>query len=83
MLRKDNIEPRESEKWRYWVQARNVHSIEAWKSIEEIDKRADYILTYHDEVDLEHDVYPYEGIQLRNKYERKPGLNFYFSGLPE
>jgi hypothetical protein len=83
MLRKDNIEPCEAEKWRYWVQARFVNTIDGWKSVEEIDKRADYILTYHDEADLEHEVYPFDGMKLRKRYERIPGFNFYFSGLPE
>lgn len=83
MLRKDNIEPCEAEKWRYWVQARFVNTIDGWRSVEEIDKRADYILTYHDEIDLEHEVYPFDGMKLRRRYEHKPGFNFYFSGLPE
>ncbi len=81
MLRMGNIEPNLKEKWRYWIPQRNVDLIAGWKSIEEIDKRADYLLLYHDEVCLEHDVYPFEGIPLRMRREVIPGTSFYFSGM--
>ena len=45
-----NLEPNPAEKWRHWVPARFVNSCEGWKSVEEIDKRADYVLPCHDEV---------------------------------
>ena len=36
-----NLEPNRAEKWCQWVLARFVNSYEGWKSVEEIDKRAD------------------------------------------
>ena len=76
-----NMEPNEEEKWRYWVPARFVNSIEGWRSVEEIDKRADFILPCHDEAVGEHDVYPYPGMKLRERRQAMPGLPFYFAGL--
>ena len=58
-----------------------VSMIDGWKSIEEIDRRADYILACHDSAVLEHQVYPYEGMPLRKKREPMPGLPFYFGGI--
>ena len=81
LLRAANIEPNLKEHFRYWVQARFVDMVKGWKSVEEIDKRADYILYYHDEVSLEHPVYPFEGIQMRERRKVVPGAPFYFSGL--
>ena len=81
LLRAANIEPNLKEHLRYWVQARYVDMIAGWKSVEEIDKRADSVLYYHDEVSLEHSVYPYEGIQLRERRKVVPGAPFYFTGL--
>ena len=81
MLRLANIEPNMEENWRYWIQQRNVDMIAGWKSVEEIDKRADYLLLYHDEACLEHDVYPFEGMPLRKRREVIPGAPFYFSGI--
>lgn len=81
MLRLGNIEPNHKEKWRYWIPQRNVSLWDAWHSIGEIDKRADYLLLYHDEANLEHDVYPYEGMPLRTRREPIDGLSFYFSGI--
>lgn len=78
-----NMEPNEDEKWRYWVPARFVNAIEGWKSVEEIDKRADYILPCHDEAVGDHPVYPFEGMRLRKRREAKPGLAFYFGGQPK
>jgi N-acyl homoserine lactone hydrolase len=74
LLRAANIEPNLKEHFRYWIQARYVDMIAGWKSVEEIDKRADYILYYHD-------VYPFEGIQLRERRKVVPEAPFYFSGL--
>ena len=81
LLRAANIEPNLKEHFRYWVQARFVDMVKGWRSVEEIDKRADYILYYHDEVSLEHPVYPFEGIQMRERRKVVPGAPFYFSGL--
>ena len=81
VLRAANIEPNLKEHFRYWVQARYVDMIAGWKSVEEIDKRADYILYFHDEVSLEHPIYPFEGIQVRERRKAVPGAPFYFSGL--
>ena len=54
-----NLEPNPAEKWRHWVPARFVNSYEGWKSVEEIDKRADYVLPCHDEVaNARSDVFP-------------------------
>lgn len=78
-----NMEPNEEEKWRYWVPARFVNSIEGWRSVEEIDKRADYILACHDEAVGEHDVYPFEGMTPRQRRRVIPGLQFYFADMPE
>ena len=80
-LQSRNLEPNIEEKWRYWVPARFVNSIEGWKSVEEIDKRADYVLPCHDEAVGDHDVYPFEGMKLRKRREIKSGLSFYFSGI--
>jgi glyoxylase-like metal-dependent hydrolase (beta-lactamase superfamily II) len=76
-----NIEPREDEHWRYWVPQRFVSMIDGWKSIEEIDRRADYILACHEPLVLEHSVYPYEGMELRKKRVPISGAPFYFSGI--
>jgi len=76
-----NLEPNLEEKWRYWVPARFVNAIDGWKSVEEIDKRADYVLACHDEAVLSHDFYPFEGMQLRKRREIVPGTFFYFGGM--
>ena len=78
-----NMEPNEEEKWRYWVPARFVNSIEGWRSVEEIDKRADYILACHDEAVGDHPVYPFEGMKPRVRRQVIPGYSFYFADLPE
>ena len=77
-----NMEPNEEEKWRYWVPARFVNSIDGWKSVEEIDKRADYILACHDEAVGEHEVYPFEGMKPRERRKHIPGYHFYFGDMP-
>ena len=77
-----NMEPNEEEKWRYWVPARFVNSIEGWKSVEEIDKRADYILACHDEAVGAHKVYPFRGMETRTRRKHIPGYSFYFADLP-
>ena len=77
-----NMEPNEDEKWRYWVPARFVNSVEGWRSVEEIDKRADYILPCHDEACGDHDVYPFEGMRLRERRKHVPGYHFYFGDMP-
>jgi N-acyl homoserine lactone hydrolase len=76
-----NFEPKQEEHWRYWVQQRFVNMIDGWKSMEEIDRRADFILPCHDKLALEHVVYPYEGMPLRKRREVVPGCPFYFSGI--
>lgn len=81
IFRLENIEPNMEEKWRYWVPARFVNSIAGWKSIEEIDKRADYLLLSHDERSLEFDTYPSPGLSIRNRREAVPGASFFFSGI--
>jgi hypothetical protein len=55
--------------------------IDGWRSMEEIDRRADFILPCHDEVVLEHAFYPYEGMPLRRRREPVPGAPFYFGGM--
>jgi len=77
-----NLEPNEAEKWRYWVPARFVNVIEGWKSVEEIDKRADYILPCHDVACGERPVYPFEGMPLRQRRRHVPGYSFYFGDMP-
>jgi len=69
------------EKWRYWVPARFVNSVDGWKSIEEIDKRSDYLFPTHEGKVLEHDVYPYEGMPVRTRREVVAGTSFYFGGI--
>ncbi len=81
IFRFENMEPNMDEKWRYWVPARFVNSIDGWKSIEEIDKRADYILPTHDERVLEHESYPYEGMPVRDRRKVVPGTSFFFGGI--
>jgi N-acyl homoserine lactone hydrolase len=76
-----NLEPNLEEKWRYWVPARFVNSIEGWQSVEEIDKRADYVLAAHDEDVLNHSIYPFDGMKLRCRREVVPGAPFYFGGM--
>ena len=76
-----NMEPNEEEKWRYWVPARFVNSIDGWRSVEEIDKRADFILACHDAAVGGHEVYPYPGMKLRERRKPMPGLQFYFAGM--
>jgi hypothetical protein len=77
-----NMEPNPDEGWRYWVPARFVNSFEGWKSVEELDKRADYILACHDKVANERsDVFPYEGMPLRKRRMHIPGYKFYFGDM--
>ncbi len=76
-----NLEPRPEEHWRYWSQARFVNMIDGWKSMEEIDRRADFILPCHDALVLEHAEYPYTGMPLRKRREPIPSAPFYFSGI--
>ncbi len=76
-----NFESKTEEHWRYWVQNRLVNQIDGWKSYEEIDRRADFILPFHEERVLEHPVYPYPGMPLREKRKPIPGAPFYFSGI--
>jgi len=76
-----NFEPNLDEHWRYWVQQRFVNMIDGWKSMEEIDRRADFILPCHDTQVLEHEVYPYEGMPLRKRREPISGAPFYFSDI--
>ena len=77
-----NLEPNPAEKWRYWVPARFVNSYEGWKSVEEIDKRADYVLPCHDAAANERsEVFPYEGMPMRKRRQTIPGLPFYFGDM--
>jgi glyoxylase-like metal-dependent hydrolase (beta-lactamase superfamily II) len=76
-----NMEPNMEEKWRYWVPARFVNSVDGWKSIEEIDKRSDYILATHDPTLLDHQVYPYDGMPVRQRRQTVAGTSFYFGGI--
>jgi len=76
----ENLEPNLDEQWRHWVPARFVNVIDGWQSIEEIDKRADYVLPTHDERVLEHDVFPFGGMPLRDKHRQVSGTSFYFGG---
>ena len=60
-----------------------MNSYEGWKSVEEIDKRADYVLPCHDaEANERSDVFPYEGMPLRKRRQHIPGLKFYFGDMP-
>ena len=77
-----NLEPNPAEMWRYWVPARFVNSVEGWKSVEEIDKRADYILACHDTACGLSDVYPFDGMELRKRRQFIPGFPFYFADIP-
>ena len=69
-----NLEPNPAEKWRHWVPARFVNSYEGWKSVEEIDKCADYVLAS--------EVFPYEGVPIRNRRQHILGYKFYFGDMP-
>ncbi|MEJ8561989.1 hypothetical protein QTO30_12695 [Yoonia sp. GPGPB17] len=60
-----------------------MNSYEGWKSVEELDKRADYILACHDKVaNARSDVFPYEGMPLRKRRQVIPGYQFYFGDMP-
>ncbi len=77
-----NLEPNEDEKWRFWVPARFVNSVAGWQSVEEIDKRADFVLACHDPVCGDSPVFPYDGMQLRKRREFIEGYQFYFGDMP-
>ena len=77
-----NLEPNLEEQWRYWVPARFVNSVDGWRSVEEIDKRADVVLATHDDGILDQPVYPYDGMPVRKRREVIAGLAFYFGGQP-
>jgi glyoxylase-like metal-dependent hydrolase (beta-lactamase superfamily II) len=78
-----NLDPNPAEKWRHWVPARFVNSYEGWKSVEEIDKRADYVLPCHDEeANARSDVFPYPGMPIRKRRQPIPGYKFYFGDMP-
>jgi len=81
IFRYRNFEPKIEEHWRYWIQQRLVSMVDGWRSMEEIDRRADFILPSHDEAVLEHDVYPYDGMPLRKRREPVPDAPFYFAGI--
>jgi glyoxylase-like metal-dependent hydrolase (beta-lactamase superfamily II) len=81
VFRYRNMEPRPEEHWRYWVQQRYVSMIDGWRSVEEIDRRADFILPGHDEAVLDHKVYPYPDMPLREKRKPVEGAPFYFAGI--
>ncbi|MCY4304413.1 MAG: N-acyl homoserine lactonase family protein [Aestuariivita sp.] len=79
-----NLEPNPSEFWRYWVPARFLNSYQGWKSVEEIDKRADYVLPCHDhDANIRSDVFPYDGMPIRKRRQMIPGYKFYFGDMPE
>ncbi len=60
-----------------------MNSYEGWKSVEEIDKRADDGLPCHDEAaNARSDVYPYEGMPIRKRRQPIPGYQFYFGDMP-
>ncbi|MEM9783624.1 MAG: N-acyl homoserine lactonase family protein, partial [Pseudomonadota bacterium] len=64
--------------------ARFVNSFEGWKSVEEIDKRADYVLPCHDEqANARSEVFPYPGMPLRKRRQVIPGYQFYFGDMPK
>ena len=77
-----NMEPNAKEHWRYWVPARFVNSIDGWKSVEEIDRRADFLLPSHDDAILVHASYPYDGMPLRERRRVEPGMPFFTAGSP-
>ncbi|MCY4446858.1 MAG: N-acyl homoserine lactonase family protein [Rhodobacteraceae bacterium] len=78
-----NLDPNPAEKWRFWVPARFVNSYEGWKSVEELDKRADYVLPCHDyDANVRSMVFPYEGMPLRKRRQVIPGYQFYFADMP-
>ena len=77
-----NLEPNAAEGWRHWVPARFVDSVAGWRSVEEIDKRADYVLACHDKACGDHESYPYEGMPLRARRQHIPGFPFHFGDMP-
>ena len=50
--------------------------------MEEIGKRSEYILACHDKACGDHDVYPFEGMELRKRRQFIPGFQFYFGDMP-
>ena len=79
-----NLDPNPAEKWRFWVPARFVNSYEGWKSVEELDKRADYVLPCHDQkANSRSDVFPYEDMPIRKRRQPIPGYQFYFGDMPQ
>jgi hypothetical protein len=63
--------------------ARFLNSYDGWKSVEEIDKRADYVLPCHDAAaNQRSDVFPYPGMPLRARRQVIPGFQFYFGDMP-
>ncbi len=78
-----NLEPNPAELWRYWVPARFVDSYQGWKSVEELDKRSDYVLPCHDyDANVRSTVFPYAGMPLRRRRQVIPGYQFYFGDMP-
>jgi N-acyl homoserine lactone hydrolase len=78
-----NLEPNPEEGWRYWVPTRFVNSYEGWKSVEEIDKPADYVRPCHDHAaNPRSDAFPYPGMPLRTRRQVIPGFQFYFGDMP-
>ncbi|MYI67765.1 MAG: N-acyl homoserine lactonase family protein [Boseongicola sp. SB0673_bin_14] len=78
-----NLEPNPAEMWRYWVPARFVNSYDGWKSVEELDKRADYVLPCHDHAaNARSKVFPFEGMPIRRRRQAIPGYQFYFGDMP-
>jgi glyoxylase-like metal-dependent hydrolase (beta-lactamase superfamily II) len=78
-----NLEPNPEEGWRHWVPARFVDSVAGWRSVEEIDKRADYVLACHDKLaNARSEVFPYEGMPIRARRQPIPGYRFHFGDMP-
>ena len=79
-----NLAPNAEEKWRYWVPARFINALEGWKSVEEIDKRADYVLACHDRIaNARCDVFPFPGMPKRARRQPIPGYAFYFGDMAD
>ncbi|WP_333833795.1 hypothetical protein [Rubrimonas sp.] len=78
-----DMEPNPAEGWRYRAPARFVDSVAGWRSVEELDKRADVIPPCHDRIaNARSDVFPYEGMKLRKRRHVIPGVQFYFGDMP-
>ena len=55
---RENLEPDPQSGWPFHPPGRFYNILELWQSMEDVIRRADYILVTHDPIHLEQEIYP-------------------------